>query len=77
MLTPGHTEHDLSVIVETAEGTVAIVGDPFEHEGDDLDGSWRKWSRKPLEQQASRELVRSLANAIVPGHGGQFTIKKS
>jgi glyoxylase-like metal-dependent hydrolase (beta-lactamase superfamily II) len=74
--TPGHTDHDLSVLVETHGGVTAVVGDLFEYEGDETDGAWRAWSRNPVQQQASRAAICGLAKCIVPGHGGAFTVKR-
>ena len=72
--TPGHTNHDVSVIVRTASGTVAVVGDLFEHDGDWTDNVWLAWSKDPTTQQASREHVLALADYIVPGHGNIFRV---
>ncbi len=72
--TAGHTDHDLSVIVRTANGIVAIVGDLFEYEGDWMDNAWRAWSKDPATQQASRDNVLALADYIVPGHGNIFRV---
>ena len=74
MLTPGHTDHDLSVIVETATGTVAVVGDLFEYDGDWDDNAWRAWSKNPDTQEESRAKVIALAEYIIPGHGGRFQV---
>ena len=75
--TPGHTDHDLSVIVETADGTVAIVGDLFEYEGDWLDNAWRAWSKDPVAQLASRDRILALADRVIPGHGEPFRVAAS
>jgi glyoxylase-like metal-dependent hydrolase (beta-lactamase superfamily II) len=72
--TPGHTEHDISVVVETEDGTVAIAGDIFEKEGDWQDRSWEAWSKKPEEQRKSREKLLRIAQYIVPGHGEMFRV---
>jgi glyoxylase-like metal-dependent hydrolase (beta-lactamase superfamily II) len=72
MLTPGHTDHDLSVIVETSLGIVAVVGDLFEYEGDWNDNAWRFWSKNPAVQEESRAAVMALADYIIPGHGDRF-----
>ncbi|MBE9039547.1 MBL fold metallo-hydrolase [Oscillatoriales cyanobacterium LEGE 11467] len=67
--TPGHTREDASLVVETEKGTVV-----FTH-------VW--WTEElfppedPLAEdaaalEASRQLVFSLADCIVPGHGGAF-----
>ena len=74
MRTPGHTDHDLSVIVETSIGTVAIVGDLFEYEHDGIDRAWIQWSKDAHTQGASRAAVLALAQHIVPGHGDRFAV---
>ena len=74
MFTPGHTDHDISVIVETSIGTVAVVGDLFEYAGDWADDAWMAWSRDRDLQQASREAVRAIADYIIPGHGDRFAV---
>ena len=74
MATPGHTDHDVTVLVETATGAVAVAGDLFEHEHDDADGSWRRWSKDAPAQEQSRARIREIADYIVPGHGGMFRV---
>jgi glyoxylase-like metal-dependent hydrolase (beta-lactamase superfamily II) len=73
--TPGHTDHDLSVLVRTHDGVVAIVGDLFEYEADETDDAWRRWTVDAAQQQASRDSIRDLADYIVPGHGGIFRVR--
>ncbi|MEN6521777.1 MAG: MBL fold metallo-hydrolase [Armatimonadota bacterium] len=73
--TPGHTQGDVSVIVRTKDGIVAITGDLFENEADLTDDSlWKATSELPKEQQLSRNRVLKLANFIVPGHGDIFAV---
>ncbi|HTI72010.1 MAG TPA: MBL fold metallo-hydrolase [Candidatus Limnocylindria bacterium] len=74
--TPGHTDHDLSVLVETPLGVVAIAGDVFEYDGDWLDRAWEAWSKNPDRQRQSRELLVREAQFIVPGHGSMFDSPK-
>jgi glyoxylase-like metal-dependent hydrolase (beta-lactamase superfamily II) len=73
--TPGHTEQDVSVVVHTADGTYAVVGDLFEC-AEDLENEelWRSCSGNPERQRASREKVLALADFIVPGHGNVFAV---
>lgn len=75
--TPGHTEQDVSVVVRTARGTYAIVGDLFEC-AEDLENEelWLSVSEHPEKQRASREQVLALADFIVPGHGEMFRVKR-
>jgi glyoxylase-like metal-dependent hydrolase (beta-lactamase superfamily II) len=76
MRTPGHTDRDVSVIVTTSIGVVAVVGDLFEHAADDENGAWERWSRDVPLQRKSRAAVRGLADYIVPGHGGLFRVER-
>ncbi|VDM93374.1 unnamed protein product [Onchocerca ochengi] len=72
--TPGHTDHDRSIIVTGTEyGTVAIVGDIFEEENDN--DSWKANSKYPEEQEKSRRIILNEADWIIPGHGGMFRNK--
>lgn len=75
--TPGHTGQDVSVIVRTGDGVVAITGDLFECEEDLEDESlWRASSMLPEEQKRSRDRVLFMADFIVPGHGDKFRVKR-
>ncbi|WP_327356605.1 MBL fold metallo-hydrolase [Streptomyces sp. NBC_01304] len=67
--TPGHSHEDITLLVGTADGLVALVGDLW----------WR--ADGPAEDpvtvdrelhRASRERVLGLADVIVPGHGAPF-----
>jgi glyoxylase-like metal-dependent hydrolase (beta-lactamase superfamily II) len=75
MPTPGHTPEDISVLVTTDAGLVAIVGDLFEHANDARDNSWLASSSNPEQQRASREHILSIARRIVPGHGDIFSLR--
>jgi glyoxylase-like metal-dependent hydrolase (beta-lactamase superfamily II) len=70
--TPGHTSEDISVLVTTERGVVAIVGDLFENADDDRDQSWVRFSRDPPRQRRHRAEILSVTDLIVPGHGGMF-----
>ena len=75
--TPGHTTQDVSVIVRTKQGVIAIVGDLFECAEDLQDeGLWRSSSEMPETQRANRERVVGLADFIVPGHGAMFRVRR-
>lgn len=77
MSTPGHTSQDISVLVKTNEGVVAITGDLFECERDlEDEGLWKASSELPDEQERSRGRVLAAANVIVPGHGDRFKVKR-
>ena len=71
--TPGHTGQDVSVIVRTRDGIVAVVGDLFECEADLKDELiWRKFSSSPEIQETNRLKILETADYIVPGHGSMF-----
>ena len=55
--TPGHTDHDLSVLVTSPFGIYAITGDLFEKEQDLLQPElWQPWS-KNIEAQQKQSLM--------------------
>lgn len=69
--TPGHTDHDVSVIVSgTKMGVIAVVGDIFEHGADSY--GWEAVSKYPNKQIKSREKILRFADWIIPGHGQMF-----
>ncbi|HEC64841.1 MAG TPA: MBL fold metallo-hydrolase [bacterium] len=72
--TPGHSIEDISVLVDTDEGLVAITGDLFESENDIKDQSWRHFSNYPKEQIKSRKQILEIADWVVPGHGKMFKV---
>lgn len=74
--TPGHTDHDVSVVVRTAIGIVAVVGDLFEREGDWNDNAWQYWSKNVELQQLSRDRMLAAADFIIPGHGDGFVVTR-
>jgi glyoxylase-like metal-dependent hydrolase (beta-lactamase superfamily II) len=71
--TPGHTSEDISVLVHTARGVVAIVGDLFEDATDSDGETWVAVSRDPDQQRRGRAAMLALADFIVPGHGDIFS----
>ncbi|KAL1123385.1 hypothetical protein AAG570_002467 [Ranatra chinensis] len=76
--TPGHTLSDVSVIVNTLKGTIAVTGDLFEREEDLIDDNiWRNaGSESPDNQIKHRNMILTLADYIVPGHGPMFSVPK-
>lgn len=72
--TPGHGgQRDVSVVVAgTALGTVVVVGDVFERDGDE--DSWQALSEDPVAQERSRKRVLGIADVVVPGHGAPFRV---
>ncbi len=74
LLTPGHTEDMLSVLVKTPEGYVVIAGDAFPS---------REWMDLSIQPSAllnvdveafnkSRKKILRIADYIIPGHGKMF-----
>lgn len=74
--TRGHTDHCLSVLVESSIGRVAVVGDLFGHDGDWVDNIWHEYTRDRGLQQRSRDAILATADHIVPGHGPMFRVRK-
>lgn len=75
--TPGHSIEDISVLVKTPKGLIAVTGDLFENETDTRDQSWKVFSKYPKHQIKSREMVFKIADFIIPGHGKMFRNKRS
>lgn len=77
--TPGHMHNDVSVICRNVErfGTVAIVGDLFESSADlQNEQLWiDAGSMNPPIQRNNRDYILSIADYIVPGHGGMFKVQ--
>ncbi len=83
--TPGHDAFHCSVLAEDRWlGTVAIAGDVFWW----YDGEMRRMSPEGLMKHtdpyvkdraallASRKWILRIADHVIPGHGGSFTVKK-
>lgn len=76
LLTPGHTDDHVSLLVKTPQGKVVIAGDALPSE------SMTDLSKKPFlfadltKYDQSREKILKLADFIVPGHGPIFSNKK-
>ncbi|XP_050514964.1 metallo-beta-lactamase domain-containing protein 1 [Diabrotica virgifera virgifera] len=76
--TPGHTLQDVSVIVETDKGVLAVTGDLFE-KFDDLDNEYiwlSAGSDSESLQRENRMKILKMADFIVPGHGTMFEVPK-
>lgn len=77
LATPGHTSEDLSLVINTDVGVVAIVGDLFENAADlEHEELWLSQSRDPSRQRKSRAEIFELADFIVPGHGDRFATRR-
>ncbi len=76
MVTPGHSEDMISVIVNTAAGKVVVAGDAFPSK------EWLDPNRQPnslvtdvKKFNESRRKILKVADYIIPGHGGMFKVK--
>ncbi|MBC8495762.1 MBL fold metallo-hydrolase [archaeon] len=76
LLTPGHTNEHLSVVVKTDEGTVVVSGDALATEGDcDLEDHPPEFILWSLEAyNVSRKKILKTADYIIPGHGKMFKV---
>ena len=77
ILTPGHAEDMVSVIVDTPDGKVVVAGDAFPSE------EWMDLNRQPstlvtdVEKfNESRKKILKRADYIVPGHGAMFKVNR-
>jgi glyoxylase-like metal-dependent hydrolase (beta-lactamase superfamily II) len=76
LLTPGHTEDHISVLVKTEKGNIVIAGDAI------ADESFVELSSKPplaanfRDYDESRKKIIAVADYIIPGHGDMFKVKK-
>lgn len=78
ILTPGHTEDHISVLVDTPEGKIVIAGDAIQDE------EWSSLEKQPAEMlvwnldqfNESRKKIIDMADYVVPGHGSMFKVKK-
>ena len=72
--TPGHSGQDLSVLVRTKKGNVAVVGDLFWSKEDwENDLEFLELCVNPEMQKRSRDYVRKLKpDFVIPGHGPAF-----
>ena len=76
MMTPGHTDDTLSVLVKTPEGHVVIAGDAIPNE------DWADLNLQPSPMlnldvhkfNESRRKILKKADYIIPGHGKKFKV---
>ncbi len=68
--TPGHTKNDCSVLVNTRNGRVAIVGDLIWKEG----GFELAFVEGKKLLRTSQKKILRMADWIVPGHGNIFKV---
>ena len=76
LLTPGHTEDHVSLIVNTTQGKIVIAGDAI------ATASLVDLNKKPLlsnnleAYDLSRQKILKLADFIIPGHGDMFKVSR-
>ena len=81
--TPGHVLEHLSLVVDTAEGKVAIAGDAIWWLDDEkqifdvnqTDHSQAKGMNMATLIESRKKLI-SMADYIIPGHGKMFKVEK-
>lgn len=71
--TPGHNYDNLTLLIKTNKGIVAVCGDVFWKENYPKNDPYAS-DKKKLEE--SRKLVLEKADYIIPGHGDIFKVKK-
>jgi glyoxylase-like metal-dependent hydrolase (beta-lactamase superfamily II) len=78
IITPGHTEDGISIVVDTPEGKVVIAGDAVPGK------EYVNLDKQPMESaiwnmdefNKSRKKILEIADYIIPGHGPMFKVKK-
>ena len=68
LATPGHTPQDITTLVGTADGVVALTHLWWMAEGPEED----PYSTDRVQLREQRERVLDLATLVVPGHGAPF-----
>ncbi len=75
ILTPGHAEDMISVLVNTPKGKIVVAGDAFPSKG------WTDFKRQPNSLitnvgkfNESRKKILEVADYIIPGHGEMFKV---
>lgn len=69
--TPGHSEEDASLLISTAEGTIAYTHCWWWEEFPDIDP--RGWNQDTLRR--SREKLLRLTDTIIPCHGPAYPVR--
>lgn len=76
LLTPGHSEDHVSLLVNTKEGKIVVAGDAIANK------KQANLADKPLlytdleDYNNSRQKILALADFIIPGHGEMFKVIK-
>lgn len=69
MKTPGHSYDNMTMLVETPDGTVAVCGDLIWYENAQKHDPYASDMKALIK---NRKLVLEMADYIVPGHGKMF-----
>uniref|UniRef100_A0AC35GCC8 Metallo-beta-lactamase domain-containing protein n=1 Tax=Panagrolaimus sp. PS1159 TaxID=55785 RepID=A0AC35GCC8_9BILA len=77
--TPGHTQHDLSVLVHNVQGygSMAVVGDLIPTEqfiSDNIDAMSAEGAWDTAIKRQNANLIICMADWIIPGHGQPFRV---
>ena len=71
--TPGHSHDNITLLIKTNEGIIAVCGDLFWKENFPENDPYASDNEKLKE---SRKNILELADWIIPGHGKMFKVKK-
>jgi glyoxylase-like metal-dependent hydrolase (beta-lactamase superfamily II) len=76
ILTPGHVDDHISVVVDTDKGTVVIAGDALGSEKytDFSVIPDRYWNLEEFNK--NRKKILDMADYVIPGHGKMFKVEK-
>lgn len=72
LTTPGHTPQDLTVLVGTADGVVALTHVWWNEDGPDAD----PYAPDADLLRTQRERLAGLVDRVVPGHGAPFDVRR-
>lgn len=76
LLTPGHSEDHVSLLVNTKEGKIVVAGDAIANKKE-VDLAGKPLLYNDLEAyDDSRKKILALADFIIPGHGEMFKVVK-
>lgn len=70
--TPGHDYTDITFLITTLDGVIAVCGDVFWREDYPHNPNEDTFALDPVKLAKSREMVIKMADWIIPGHGPMF-----
>ena len=77
METPGHSYDSITLLVKTTDGLIAVCGDVFWDKSFPGKPEDDPFAADAVTLGESREKLLSVADYIIPGHGGIFPVPKS